>query len=154
VITDLKAKRLTRPMADGTVVGLRLEPSARGRSKWILRFVSPVTKRRRDMGLGTYPDVGIAAAREKGMEARRMIAQGKDPIEERKAVSMAVRGTMTFESAARAVHWEQSHGWKGHKHAGEWIATLQDYVFPRLGKSAVWRSRRPLCESSSGARRS
>ena len=57
-ITDVKAKRMVpggKPMADGTIPGLRLEPgSAKGHGKWILRFGSPVTNKRRDMGLGTY----------------------------------------------------------------------------------------------------
>jgi hypothetical protein len=72
-ITDLKAKKIApggKPVADGTIPGLRLEPgAAKGQGKWILRFVSPVTKKRRDMGLGTYPEVGIADARIRGMAA-------------------------------------------------------------------------------------
>src|ERR1035437_9275944 len=72
-ITDLKAKKVApgdKPVADGSIPGLRLEPgSAKGQGKWILRFVSPVTKKRRDMGLGTYPEVGIADARIRGMAA-------------------------------------------------------------------------------------
>jgi hypothetical protein len=69
-ITDTKARSIKlgdKPIADGNVPGLRLWPSkARGRDqawgygKWILRFKSPVTNTRRDMGLGTYPLTSIA----------------------------------------------------------------------------------------------
>jgi hypothetical protein len=82
-ISDLKAKKIApggKPMADGTIPGLRLEfGSAKGHGKWILRFVSPVTNKRRDMGLGTYPEVGIVDARIRGMAARQSIASGKGP---------------------------------------------------------------------------
>ena len=55
-MAHLKAKKIApsgKPMSDGTIAGLRLEPgSAKGQGKWILRFVSPVTAKRRDMGRG------------------------------------------------------------------------------------------------------
>lgn len=140
MITDLAIKKgfpRNKPMPDGTVMGLRLEPSGkRGRGKWTLRIVSPLTKKRRDMGLGTYPEVGIAGARIKAMEARQLIAQGKDPIEERKA-GRAVTKAMTFEQAARKVHKEQTPGWKSHKHADQWIGTLRDHAFPKIGCEPV-----------------
>ena len=59
MLTETKARRIKlsdKPLADGTVTGLRLIPAAaNGRGKWQLRFVSPETSRRRDMGLGVYP---------------------------------------------------------------------------------------------------
>jgi integrase len=143
-ITDLKAKKIApggKPVADGSIPGLRLEPgSAKGQGKWILRFVSPVTNKRRDMGLGTYPEVGIADARIRGMAARQSIANGKDPIEERdadRAAGKANAEAMTFEQAARKVHEEQKPGWKNPKHADQWINTLRDYAFPKIGKKRL-----------------
>jgi hypothetical protein len=44
---------------------------------------------------------------------------------------------MTFEQAARKVHNERNPGWKNPKHAGQWIKTLRDYVFPKIGKKKV-----------------
>src|ERR1019366_3327961 len=143
-ITDLKAKKVApgdKPVADGSIPGLRLEPgSAKGQGKWILRFVSPVTKKRRDMGLGTYPEVGIADARIRGMAARQAIGSGKDLIEERdsvRAAHKAIAEAMTFEHAARKVHDEKKPGWKNPKHADQWINTLRDYTFPKIGKNKV-----------------
>jgi integrase len=143
-ITDLRAEKIAagdKPVADGTIPGLRLEPgSAKGQGKWILRFVSPATRKRRDMGLGTYPETGIADARIRGMVARQSIASGKDPIEERvadRAARAAVAGAMTFEQAARKVQEEQRPGWKNPKHADQWINTLRDYAFPTVGKKKV-----------------
>lgn len=149
-ITDTKARAIKlgdKPIADGTVPGLRLWPSkARGREqswghgKWILRFKSPVTNTRREMGLGTYPLTSIAAARDLGIAARRLIDKGQDPIEAREAERAAravARDAMTFEKAARKVHDEQKPGWKNPKHADQWINTLETYAFPSIGKSKV-----------------
>lgn len=143
-ITDLHAKRIApgdKPVAHGVVTGLRLEPgAAKGYGKWILRFVSPVTGKRRDMGLGVYPEVGIADARARAMEARQAIAGGKDPIGERevdRAARAAVAGAMTFEHAARKVHETLRPGWKNLKHSDQWINTLRDYAFSKIGKKKV-----------------
>ncbi len=128
-------------MQDGSVVGLRFEPSAqKGQGKWIFRFVSPLTGKRRDMGMGAYPDVGLADARMKGTLARQLIANGKDPIDERgaqKAERKALAEVLTFEQAARRVHEDSKDGWKNSKHQDQWINTLRDYAFPKVGAKKV-----------------
>ena len=87
-LTDLKARNIKQgdgALADGTVTGLRLIPGKiKGQGKWELRFKSPVTAKRRDMGLGVYPSVSLVEARELASEARRLMRVGKDPIDERK----------------------------------------------------------------------
>ena len=143
-LTDMKARNLMpgeKPVQHGGVPGLRLEPSAaRGTGKWILRFVSPQTGKRRDMGLGSYPAVGLAAAADAALEARRDIRAGRDPIEarnEQRASAVAAAAAMSFEEAARQVHEDSKAGWKNTKHADQWINTLRDYAFPTLGTKKV-----------------
>jgi len=143
-ITDVRARSLKpgdKPIAHGGVSGLRLEPgSARGRGKWILRYVSPVTGKRRDRGLGAYPDVGIADARVRAEKARAIIASGADPIEVNKAEEQAAKTALealTFEGAALQFHEEQKAGWRNEKHRAQWINTLRDYVFPSIGPRKV-----------------
>ena len=105
-----------------------------------MRFVSPVTGKRRDMGLGRYPEVGISAARLKGLAARALISAGNDPIEQRsadQAERKAAVQALTFEEAARKVHDEQKPGWRNAKHIDQWINTLRDYAFPRIGARKV-----------------
>ncbi|WP_129562585.1 tyrosine-type recombinase/integrase [Paraburkholderia dokdonensis] len=137
-LTDKQAKALQagdKPVFDGKVTGLMLSPGKTG-SKWTLRFTSPVTGKRRDAGLGVYPEVPIADAREKALAMRRQIDAGKDPIEERDREQQAARvaaAALTFEAAARKVHEELKPGWKNEKHAAQWISTLETYVFPKLG---------------------
>ena len=143
-ITEMKARNIkpgSKPVADGTVAGLRLEPGrTRGRGKWILRFVSPVTGKRREMGLGVYPATLIADARTRGLTARQLIGSGKDPIDERDAATAARKATaeaLTFEHAALKVHEELKPGWKNPKHADQWISTLRQYAFPKISKKKV-----------------
>ena len=77
-LPPLSINRLKEPglWAVGGVAGLYLHVNARGARSWILRVV--VGDKRRDMGLGGYPDIGVADARQKAREARLKIEQGVD----------------------------------------------------------------------------
>ncbi|WP_309249518.1 Arm DNA-binding domain-containing protein [Paraburkholderia sp. CNPSo 3272] len=65
-----------KPVFDGKVTGLMLVPG-KTCSKWILRFSSPVTHKRRDAGLGVYPEVSILDARNKALAMRTQLDAGK-----------------------------------------------------------------------------
>jgi hypothetical protein len=144
ILSDLKARNLKptdRPIADGTVTGLWLHVGKeRGQGKWILRFVSPVTRKRRDMGLGVYPEVSINAARNSAASARELIRDGKDPIETRKSDLQSRyhdAQALTFEQAARKVHADLKPGWRNPRSAANWIASLEAYVFPQIGSRKI-----------------
>ncbi|MBT3359744.1 MAG: tyrosine-type recombinase/integrase [Rhodospirillales bacterium] len=144
ILSDLKARNIKpkdRPISDGTVLGLRLEPGkVNGRGKWTLRFVSPVSGKRRDMGLSTYPDVSITQARKLASTARDLIREGKDPIDEREAEKRArqVQSQIyTFQEAAAVVHKSLKAGWSSARHGENWISSLEMYVFPHLGRQKV-----------------
>ncbi len=81
--------------------GLRLVVGASGAKSWILRY--QLQKRRRDMGLGRYPEISLKQAREAASDARRLVAQGIDPIDARKAAVRANRRIPTFEEVAQLV---------------------------------------------------
>ncbi|NYH23954.1 tyrosine-type recombinase/integrase [Paraburkholderia bryophila] len=137
-LTDKQAKALQhgdKPVFDGKVTGLMLSPGKAG-CKWTLRFTSPASGKRRDAGLGTYPEVSIADARDKALKMRRLLDAGKDPIDtrdrEQEAASI-VEAALTFEKAARKVHDELKPGWKNAKHAAQWLSTLETYIFPKIG---------------------
>lgn len=144
MLTETKARRIKsgdKPIADGMVVGLRLIPATKnGRGNWQLRFVSPETNRRRDMGLGVYPEIGIAEARDRALEARKLLAAGFDPINEGRKKKEQVASFVTvptFEEAARTVHEEHKAGWSNGKHVDQWINTLVTYAFPIIGARQV-----------------
>ena len=114
---------------DGDVTGLSLLVKRGGSRSWVLRY--QLDKLRHDLGLGRYPEVGLAAARQKAMEARRQIVAGMDPLAERR---QARAPAMTFRQAAEALIEAKSPGWRNAKHAAQWTATLTTYVFPTLGR--------------------
>ena len=95
MLRDATAKAIQptdKPIADGTVIGLRLHATKlKGRGLWKLRFVSPVTHARRDISFGAYPDVAILEARRLGNEARSQIALGIDPLIAREVAKKQIK---------------------------------------------------------------
>jgi integrase len=137
----LAVSRLTEPGLHfvGGVAGLALQVLPSGGRSWVLR--ATIGDRRREMGLGGYPDVTLAKARENAREARDMIRRGVDPIETAKAARSALRASaarvITFKEAAEAYMTSQEAGWKSSKHRGQWAATLETYAYPHLGSLGV-----------------
>ena len=137
----MSINRLKEPglWAVGGVAGLYLHVNARGARSWILRVV--VGDKRRDMGLGGYPDIGVADARQKAREARLKIEQGVDPIllrKQAKSELMALQATdKTFEQAAGEYIKIHADSWSNDKHRKQWESTLAAYAFPVVGKLSL-----------------
>ncbi len=92
------------------------------------------------MGLGIYPEVGIAAARRVAQEAREVISAGGDPLEARRIEKQAQRLEQvdhTFEAVARQTFEDLRPGFRNPKHTQQWIGTLETYVFPKIGSRLV-----------------
>jgi integrase len=81
--------------------GLQLIVSASGRRKWVLRY--QLNGVRRDMGLGPYPAIGLSDARIAAADARKLMARGVDPLDDRKASRKAERPVPTFGDIAKTV---------------------------------------------------
>jgi integrase len=81
--------------------GLHLVVSRTGRKKWVLRY--QVGGVRKDKGLGAYPAVGLSYARERAIEARKLVARGIDPIEAERAAKKAAKPIPTFAEIAKLV---------------------------------------------------
>ena len=116
--------------------GLWLVVRKDGGSQWVLR--ATVHGRRREMGLGGYPEIGLAKAREAAERWRAMAKQGRDPIKEREAearsarredISLAVITADAFEARKAEL--------KGDGTAGRWLSPLNLHVLPKLGKVPV-----------------
>lgn len=144
MLSDVQARRIKpgdKPMAVGGVPGLFLKAgSIPGRGNFILRFVSPETEKRRDMGLGSYPDLRLQAARKLALEAREVIALGKDPLVERRRQEeemAAIRAVPTFYDAALQTYQSVAPSFRNHKHRDQWLNTLRTYVFPVIGEKKV-----------------
>ena len=140
-ISPIQVKRLVEPghYAVGGVAGLALQVTKTGARSWILRV--KIGTKRRDIGLGGYPDVTLAQARDKARDARDKIAAGIDPVAERQALRSALIAqqakAMTFEQCALEVIRKKQAESKNKKHAAQWQSSLETYAFPTLGKMAV-----------------
>lgn len=137
----LEINRLNTPGLHfvGGVAGLALQLTATGARSWILRVM--VGGKRRDMGLGGYPDVTLAGAKESAREARKKIKAGIDPIEDAKAKRSALyaarAASMTFSDAAKAFIAVKEPEWKNGKHGDQWRNTLATYAEPVIGNIFV-----------------
>ncbi|MGE9010589.1 tyrosine-type recombinase/integrase [Leptospira interrogans] len=107
---------------------LYLIVSETGSRKWVLRFTW--RGRAKEMGLGSATSVPLTDAREKAASARRIIAQGLNPIDERKRDG----GIPTFGEMADDVRETLSAGFRNEKHKSQWKSTLETYAAPLRGK--------------------
>jgi integrase len=122
--------------ADGQ--GLWLIKSKSSRGKWVLRL--SVAGVRREMGLGRFPDVGLAEARERAQAARRTLRDGKDPIEERQRQREALRSSrdrLTIRQAVEGCLEARKAQLKRDGLAGRWISPLEVHVFPSFGRRPI-----------------
>lgn len=120
---------------DGGGLYLVVDPS--GARRWIVRVVvkgqrnSAGAPLRTDFGLGGVDVVSLNQARERALEYRRMAKAGLNPR------FNASREIPTFEEIAGQVHLDRLPTWKNDKHGAQWINTLRDYAFPKIGRMPV-----------------
>lgn len=147
-LTDAVVRRLTKPGMhnDGNGLYLKVKPGREageaGTKSWVLRFkrgLRPDGKPRSHfMGLGPYPAVSLAAAREKADKARRQLRDGVNPVEQHKVVrAAAARQALDFETAVERYLAAHESSWKNPKHRQQWRNTLTTYAFPAFGKKAI-----------------
>lgn len=130
--------------ADGAEPGLNLQV-AKGvdglARSWVFRYTSPITKKRREMGLGTVDQRSLAEARAKANGLRKLILDDIDPMEQRekeRAARIAEHANrVTFEKAATQCIAAKAHEWKNDKHKSQWENTLAAYAYPVIGAKAV-----------------
>ncbi len=140
-LTPVSVKRITKKglHAVGGVAGLHLQVTKSGARTWILR--ASIGDKRRDIGLGGYPDVSLAEARDKARIARTQIEQGIDPVQVKKDTRNALRAAkaaeITFEKSAKDYIKAKKEEWKNKKHIKQWESTLEQYAYPVIGTMQV-----------------
>lgn len=111
--------------ADGG--GLYLQVNAAGARSWIYRY--QIAGRRREMGLGSASVIGLADARQRAHEARRLAAEGIDPIAHRERARAATGAT--WGESMDALIDSLRPSWKNQAQADQWRQSLDDYGPPR-----------------------
>ncbi len=127
----------------GGVAGLMLQVSPTGTRSWLLRV--KVGEKRREIGLGAFPGVPLALAREKAQATRDNITNGIDPVAQRAAARQTIVEQQqeekalawTFKRCAEAYIKAKKDGWRNAKHATQWTNTLTTYAYPVIGEVLV-----------------
>lgn len=124
--------------AVGGADGLHLRITGNSKA-WVLRI--KIGAKRSDIGLGPFPEVSLADARELAREHRRKVREGVDPLaqkrEARAAQKIETAKAKTFEECAKAYVDAHKAGWKNAKHGDQWTNTLATYAYPKFGQLAV-----------------
>ena len=114
---------------DGHGLNLRVDPS--GARRWVQRLV--IRGRPRMLGLGGYPLVSLAEARDVAFAHRKQARAGGDPLTEKRHA----QHVPTIEEAAAAVLEQQRSGWRHERYERDWPRSLRAYAFPRIGAVPV-----------------
>ena len=116
---------------DGTGHGLYLRVEPNGTRFWVQRIV--IHGKRREMGLGNYPLISLAEAREAAMANKKLAYLGGDPMAERRKSKRSI----TFTEAVEQYLASKLDGFSNEKHKKQWRSTLEVYAFPVLGGMQV-----------------
>ena len=125
----------------GGVAGLACRVKESGTRSWVLRTM--VGDQRKDIGLGSFPEVGLASAREKARDAKERIRLGFDPVEDRRAAKADIHAAQakerTFKECTDVYLARKVREFHNSKHAAQWVSTLKRYAFPILESLPVSR---------------
>jgi len=131
--------KLTKPGRYAVGFGAYLQISEWGTRSWILRYRTG--DKAMHMGLGSAEIITLKEAREKAHAAQRMRLDGKDPLQEKRAAKrqrlLAHAHAKTFEECALAYITAHEAGWRGDHSRRQWSASLERYVYPKIGNMPV-----------------
>jgi integrase len=135
-LTAIRVKKLTKSGTHNDGGGLYLKVSDGGKS-WLFRF--KLHGKATWMGLGSVDVLTLAEAREKAAACRRMVANGLNPIDQRREAQEAAREAhgQTFQSVAERYIAAHKAEWRNAKHAAQWESTLSLYAYPHFGTRPV-----------------
>ena len=137
-LTDLEVKNLTRVgrHAVGGVVGLCKQVSSSSSASWILK--ATVNGQQQELGLGSCTTVRLKEARDKARHLRSLIAQGVDPLEQRREEKLALKRQQSrsknFSEVSSLYIESIASQWKNRKSRAQWESSLAAYVLPHIGE--------------------
>src|SRR3989338_4182625 len=131
-----KSKATDKPqrLADGGNMYLLVQPN--GAKYWRMDY--RLAGKRKTLAIGVYPDMSLAEARDRREQARKLIANGVDPVavkQEKKVVSVALSEN-SFEIIAREWFAKHSPNWK-ENHSSKILARLENDLFPWIGARPI-----------------
>jgi hypothetical protein len=140
-LSAVKAAAIKTPGLHADGGGLYLQVTATSSRSWIFRF--KFGTRTRDMGLGSLDTISLSQARTSAGDYRRLLSQGIDPIEARRAKEaterLAAAQSITFDQCRDKFIEAHKPAWRNEKHQKQWTSTLQTYVTPVFGSLPIQR---------------
>ncbi len=132
-LTVKKITALSKPGRFGDGGGLYLEIAKGGSKSWVQRIT--VDGRRRDIGLGGFPAVSLAMARQRAAGNRTAVADGRDPLAERRKS----KGVPSFQEVSESYLLANAPRWKNRKTAINWRGQMEKYAYPVFGQVRIDR---------------
>lgn len=135
-IKNAKPRDKEYNLADGNGLSLRVKPT--GTKAWIFNYYHPFTKKRTNLGLGNYPEVTLAQARQRRDEARKLLAQDIDPQEHRELNRAQQKAEFdnTFKKVAE--DWlDVKRPAITENHAKSTWNSLELHIFPEIGNYPI-----------------
>ena len=132
LVRNTKPETKQRKLFDERGLFLLVKPN--GGKLW--RFKHRFDGKEKLLSLGVYPDVSLKDARERRDDARKLVANGIDPSENRKAEKLAKGGGNCFEAVAREWYAKYSTNWSA-DHGGRIIRRLERDIFPWIGGKPI-----------------
>jgi len=135
-IKAAKAKDKDYVLSDGD--GLQFRVRKNGSKLWNFNYLHPQSKKRINMGLGTYPDLSLANARKKTISARELVAQDIDPKEYRNNKLMKDKATTEHTLFNIASEWfELKKDSVTDDYAKDVWRSLEQYILPSLANTPI-----------------
>lgn len=137
-VSKVKATDKPQKLSDGGGMYLLIQPTGAKLWRMDYRFAN----KRKTLALGIYPDIGLADARERREEARKLLANGADPSAVKQTAKQEARRvlqtvtTNSFSALARELHKVKAPMWT-EGHAKQWMANMEKYAFPVIGDRPV-----------------
>lgn len=126
-LTAIQVERLRDAGRHACGSGLYLQVTSAGSRSWLFRYERH--GRAREMGLGAYPVIGLAAARDAVLEHRRTLHAGRDPLDERRRQPAAA----TFDAIRAEYIDAHKSAWRNPKTEAQWTTSLETYASSFIG---------------------
>ena len=146
-LTALKVERAKKPGMYGDGGGLYLQVTTAGARSWIFRYrlngyLSKAGKPlSREMGLGSLSVMGLADARSRAAQYRRLLLDGIDPLDAKRATraqaAISAAKALTFAEVSENYITAHRAGWRNPQHAAQWSTSIATYVNPICGSVMV-----------------
>lgn len=138
-LTALQVTKLSKPGLYGDGGGLTLQITSAGVKSWLFRFMRE--GKAHGMGLGATHTISLAEARQKALDARKLLSDGLNPmaVKKQKLLVAALERAkiMTFDQCATSYIEAHKASWKNAKHIDQWTNTLATYASPVFGPQSV-----------------